>query len=271
MPLKKIHIGLFSLNRHFKRLVLVIMDAAALILALWSAYALRLADLWPEPYLIAGKWLFVTTPILGVLIFIRLGLYRAVLRFLGTQAMWAVFKGVILLSVVLLLLSQFLEIKPFSRSVPINFGLAALLYVGGSRLLLRSYYNWLIQRYVEKAPVLIYGAGGAGVQLSHALHGGAEFMPVGFVDDDRTLWKSSVAGLNVFCPDNLKNVIEQYGVTHILLALPSLSATRKRKILEKLAQYPVHVKTIPAMPELISGEEIGRLRDIKLRIYWVVM
>lgn len=260
---KNLHIRLFSINRNLKRWLMVFIDVIALTLALWSGYALRLTEWWPYEFLLAGKWLFITTPVIGVFVFARLGLYRAVLRFIGPQAIWAVFKGIIIVAIAIALIAYFTNVKPFSRSVPINFALAGLLYVGGSRMLLRFYYNWLIKRYIEKEPVLIYGAGGAGVQLLHALNGGAEFIPVGFVDDEPQLWKSSVAGLEVYSPENLHDVIKEYKVTHLLLALPNLTASRKRIILEKIAHYPVHVKTIPGMPELISGESIGNLRDVK--------
>ena len=257
------HIKLFSLSRNLKKLILVSVDYLALLVALWSGFALRLTEWWPVDFLLASKWLFLFLPFLGIAIFVKLGLYRAVVRFMTAQVVWVIFQGVLILSLSIFAFAYLTEIKPFSRSVPINFGLAAMLYLGGSRMLMRSYYNWLIKRFVEKQPVLIYGAGGAGVQLLHSLNGGAEFIPVGFVDDEPQLWRNSVAGLEVYSPEKLHEVIKHYKVTHLLMALPNLSASRKRIILEKIAHYPVHVKTIPSMPELISGESIGNLRDVK--------
>ncbi len=264
MPLLQIHIILYGINRYFKRLVMVCVDAVALTFALWSAYALRLTELWPQAHLKAALPLFYLVPVVGIIIFVKLGLYRAVLRFLGTQVIWAVFKGVMILSVLIAFVAYSLDITPFSRSVPINFALAALLYVGGSRILLRNYYHWLIKRFVSKEPVLIYGAGGAGVQLFHALNGGAEFVPVGFIDDDNHLWRSSVAGLDVYCPDDLDKVIEEFEVKQILLAMPKLSASDRRNILEKLSEFSIKVRTIPSMPELLEGSSIEKIRDISL-------
>jgi len=90
-----------TMQRLYKRLLMVLADLFALSLALWSGYALRLADWWPERYLQTAWWLFVAVPIVGVYIFMRLGLYRAVVRFMGAQAIWAVVKGVLLLSLFL--------------------------------------------------------------------------------------------------------------------------------------------------------------------------
>lgn len=257
-----IHYRVMTLGRNSKKAIMVSADFVALPLALWSAYALRLADWWPIEYMYDAWWLFLATPLFGLLIFMKLGLYRAVVRFMGAQAILAVVKGVVLLALIMWSAAFFFQLEGFPRSVPVNFALAALVYVGGSRLLVRNYYHWLLQCYVKKDPVLIYGAGGSGVQLATALAGGREYMPVGFLDDDSSLWNSIVGGLRVHNPQQLSELIKQFGVTYVLLALPSISKGERKRILEALSVYPVHVKTIPSMPEIVSGEALDALRDI---------
>ncbi|MFY0678028.1 MAG: polysaccharide biosynthesis protein [Neptuniibacter sp.] len=242
---------------------MVVADMIALPLALWSGYALRLADWWPVSYMQEAWLLFLIVPFAGLMIFMRLGLYRAIVRFMGAQAILAVCKGVVALAVLLWLAAEWLQVSPFPRSVPIIFALAALVYVGGSRLLVRSYYHWLLRNYIEKEPVLIYGAGGAGVQLATALGSGAEYLPTGFLDDNRSLWKSTVNGLPVYDPDTLQNLIDELSVGYVLLALPSISRSQRKTILEKLSKFGVHVKTIPNMPDIISGESVDSLRDVE--------
>lgn len=259
---ESLHYRILTLGRQYKKALMVLADFIALPVALWSAYALRLTEWWPVEYMHHAWWMFLATPVAGLVIFTKLGLYRAVVRFMGAQAIWAVVKGVVMLAVLMLSAAFFFELNKFPRSIPINFALAALVYVGGSRLLVRNYYHWLIGHYINKEPVLIYGAGGAGVQLSMALTGGAEYLPVGFMDDDRSLWKTTVSGLPVHNPDNIATLITELGVTHVLLALPSATQTDRRRILERLSDHAVHVKTIPSMPELVSGTSLETLRDV---------
>lgn len=244
-------------------MIMLLADLIALPLALWSGYALRLAEWWPIEYLQEAWALFLFTPVIGTLIFMKLGLYRAVVRFMGAQAILSVCKGVLALAVLLWAGAILLEVKPFPRSVPINFALAALVYVGGSRFLVRSYYHWLLKFYVEKEPVVIYGAGGSGVQLASALGGGAEYLPIAFVDDDKGLWKSTVNGLPVYSPNDLHCLIDTHSVRQVLLALPSIGRSQRRSVLEKLAEYKVHVKTVPNLPDIISGESVENLRDVE--------
>jgi len=260
----ELHTRLLGMQRGWKKLIMVSADMIAIAVALWSGYALRLSEWWPQTYLESAWALFVITPVLGVALFAKLGLYRAVVRFINTQAVKAVVLGVGALALSLYMFAEFLGISQFPRSVPINFALAAILYVGGSRLAVRSYYHWLIKHFVKKEPVLIYGAGGAGVQLAGLLDGGAEYTPVGFLDDDASLWRSSVAGLPVYNPNTLGEVIENQEVTHLLLAIPGVSGRRRREILEYVAEFPLHVKTMPTIPEIISGDDIDSVRDIEI-------
>ncbi|MGH1440783.1 MAG: polysaccharide biosynthesis protein [Cellvibrionaceae bacterium] len=254
-----------TLNRSYKRLIMVCADLLALPLALLSGYALRLAEFWPDRYLVAGWWLFILVPVVGVYIFMRLGLYRAVVRFMGAQAIWAVVKGVSLLALFLWAAAFVFKVDPFPRSVPINFALAALVYVGGSRLLIRHYYHWLLKHYVNKEAVLIYGAGGAGIQLATALSDGREYHPVGFVDDDQSLWGSTIKNLPVYAPHAFAEVIQLSSVKHVLLAVPHATNRERRLMLENLEGLSVHVQTIPSMPELLSGQaSIEQLREVQI-------
>lgn len=261
---RRFHVKLMNLQRSKKRLLMLAADLVALPLALWSAYALRFAEFWPEEYLYPAGWLFVLLPLVGILIFIKLGLYRAVVRYMGAQAIWTVAFGVMILSLLLWASAFVLQITPFPRSIPINFALVAMIYVGGSRLFMRSYYHWLLNHFLTKDAVLIYGAGGSGVQLSRALAGSEELSCVGFLDDDKTLWGSSVAGLTVYDPASIPELIEDRRITSVLLAMPSATPKARKRILDRLADYPVHVRTVPAMHEIVSGESVANLREIEI-------
>lgn len=256
---------IISVRRAYKRLIMVCADLIALPLALWSSYALRLSEWWPERFLFSSWWLFLILPIVGVYVFMRLGLYRAVVRFMGTQAIWAVVKGVMLLAFFLWSMAFLFQITSFPRSIPVIFALVALVYVGGSRLLVRHYYHWALKNYINKDAVLIYGAGGAGIQLATALSDGKEFYPVGFIDDDRALWGSTIKSLPVHGSHQIAGVISSSEVKHVLLAVPHSTNKQRKKILEKLDGLNVHVQTIPSMPELLSGQaSIEQLREVQI-------
>lgn len=261
----RLHLKIATLDRSHKRLVMILADLLALPLALWSGFALRFAEWWPQPYMSNFWWLFIITPLVGVFVFARLGLYRAVVRFMGVQALWAVVKGAALLALLMWAGVFFFGIVGFPRSVPVNFALVTLIYVGGTRLLVRAYYQWLIKHYADKEPVLIYGAGGAGVQLAVALNNGREFYPRAFIDDDYKLWGSVVQGLKVYPPHDAVGVLQRHGIARVLLAIPNANKQQRKKVLDLFVDQPVHVQTVPSMPEIVSGEaSVDQLREVEL-------
>ena len=84
--------NLHLLSRSSKRLIMLVADMVMLPVALWTAFALRLGELQPD---VAGYWwIFLAAPIFSIPIFIHIGLYRAVVRFMGMTAAFAIFKAV---------------------------------------------------------------------------------------------------------------------------------------------------------------------------------
>ncbi len=254
-----------SISRTNKKILFVTLDLIMLPLALWSSIALRFGELWPVERMVPFWWMFVVVPLVGVSVFTRLGLYRAVVRFMGFQAMIAILKGVLFLSLVLYALAALSEVEGFPRSVPINFAIIAGLYISATRFLVRSYYHQYIQSASGKEPVLIYGAGDAGTQLLSSIINTRQFDPVGFVDDDALLQGHEIQGLPVYSPTTMKSLVEKRRIRRVLLAVPSASRSRRREILDVLKPHPVHVQTIPSFSELLSGSaSFGQLKDIEV-------
>lgn len=81
--LTKLSSPLFKLTRWQKRGVMLCFDALLLAFAVWAAFALRCSS-W-QPPLGDGERLLFIAPIITIPIFIRLGLYRAVVRYISAQ------------------------------------------------------------------------------------------------------------------------------------------------------------------------------------------
>jgi len=130
---------------------------------------------------------------------------------------------------------------------------------------LRELYNRVLQAGVSRKPVLIYGAGRAGTQLAASLGAAPEYEVVGFLDDDRTLWKRVVVGRVVHAPTSIDALISRFGVSDVLLAVPSAPEKRRKEIIRFLADRRLRVRTIPSLGELVGGSaDVARLRDISI-------
>jgi len=237
----------------------VLIDAVFILTSFWAAMFIRLDSL--SSVYNADNWLLVSLVIpVSVFIFVKLGLYRAVLRYVGINALGAVVGGITASCFTLIGLSFFLSI-PIPRTVPIIFVSFSILLVGGSRIIVRALVSKVSAS--KRRPVIIYGAGSAGRQLATALRHGPEYRVVAFVDDDRTKQGSQIEGHLVHAVDDLESIIRHENVEKVLLALPSTSRARRNRILQKLEVYSVKVQTIPGMADVVAGAvNVDQVKDV---------
>ncbi|WP_165664759.1 polysaccharide biosynthesis protein [Metapseudomonas otitidis] len=265
---------LLGLSRRRKRLLQVAVDVALLWVALWLSFAIRLGvDDTVNPFG-SHLWLFIAAPLIAIPIFTRMGLYRAVMRYFGNDALITILKAVTLSSAGWALFAYWVR-EPdvlVPRSLVFIYWWMSLMLVGSLRLLLRQFFmgDW----YAVKAQmrqggqlpkVAIYGAGAAGNQLLAALRMGRSIRPVAFIDDDESISGRVIAGLKVYKPRDIEQMINEAEVEEVLLALPSVSRSRRREILHSLESYPLHVRSIPGFMDLASGRvKVNDLQSVDI-------
>ncbi len=252
-----------SQSRRNKQLIAVATDLLLLWFAFWSALALRF-ETW-TPNIAAYQTQMLAAPLLAIPIFIRLGLYRAVIRFMEDRVVFVVAGGVTL-SVLLLAAGLALTHTPgVSRGVLAIYWLLAILYVGATRFLARSYFLRAERGQDSRVRIAIYGAGRAGTQLAYALRAGREYLPVAFFDDSPALQKTEVAGMRVYSPDELTAVLAAKEIDELLLAIPSASRSRRAEIIDRLEGFHCKVKLVPGMADVVSGNvAVDAIREVEI-------
>lgn len=255
---------LLYLPRYQKRIVSVAADSLFLPFAFWLALSLRLDTLY-VPVLPKDMSVILAasaTVIVSIFAFVRLGLYRAVIRYMSNHAMIAVLSGVAISAMVLSALG-FLFQASIPRSVPVIYACLALIMVGGSRMLARSMVHRKIMQPKER--VVIYGAGKSGLQLSSILFHGKHLQPIAFVDDDVSKQGSILNGLTVYSPDRIEHIRNKFGAERILLALGHAPRSKRAKVIQYLEQFPLMVQTIPQINDIVSGKaKIEEIRDVDI-------
>ncbi len=243
-----------SLPRPAKILAVMMVDAVLALIATWLAFSLRLDTL----HFPVGdeRCVYALAPALAIPIFVRMGLYRAIFRYSGAAAMVATMQAVILYGALLFVLLLWLRLPNVPRSTGLLQPLLFLLMVASSRAVARF---WLADTGFVKgaAPtgrLLIYGTDGPGVQTAEAIMRTKQFKLVGFVDEDPVKVGRSVNGVPVVGPGQIPELVRDQSVTDILLALPNATRTERNAILASLRKLPVHVRTVPGVAELASGQ-----------------
>ncbi len=254
----------FPLSRSVKQLMMMLADAVMLPAALWLSFVLVNSGYLvsnPEQFLIY----FVLATASSIVIFYKMGLYSTVLLYMGLHSAMVILQCVSLSTLVLAALVYTTASAEFPGAVLPIFWMLSLLMVGGSRFTAKIVLHNLIQNFRPKEPVIIYGAGSSGMQLAAALLNGNQYLPVAFVDDNRLLIGNTANGIRVCGPSSLYELIENYSVRQIFLAIPSATHAERKHILNCLEHYPVHVRTVPDLFDMLSGKVgVDEVRDIDI-------
>lgn len=251
---QKITEPLLNMPRAAKRLLAVGLDITLAVFTVWAALCLRLEE-WvrfePQHLWYIGVSVGLATPI-----FTKFGLYHAIFRYSGWNALLMVSKANLLYGFLYALVFTVVSVPELLRSMGIIQPVLFFIAVATSRVMV-GYWFGDDRRFATRNSllpgVLIYGAGETGRQLLAALDRGRDFRVLGFLDDSRTLQGNRIDGRVVYNPANLNKLISRLEATDIWLAMPSIGRQRRNEILNDLGRHNVHVRTVPTLSDLLSG------------------
>jgi len=248
-----------DLPRRQKQTVAAAADLFFVPLTFFVALALHFNDI-QLPEMRQYFWLIVASPIISIPVYARIGLYRAIIRYIDHQIVMTVAKGAAISVVMLALMALFSLGNAFSATPFVIFAGNLVLYLLASRFLARGFFLG-DRRAPDRVNVIVYGAGDAGVQLANALLPGKEYLPVAFVDDNRQLQKATISGIKVYSSERIADLIEKYSVGTVLLAMPSLSRGEQKQIIDRLTPLKVKIKVTPPVKNLVKG--MSRVDDVR--------
>ena len=238
----------FLVDLSYKRRIFeVLLDVFLIVLAYWSAYAIKF-----EPFSDSPAWkLFLRT--LPVLVVVRLaaflffGVYRGIWRYTGMDDLVVFAKAVAggSLASMLIILFKF-RFQGFSRVVFVIDALVMLMLLAGSRVAFRFFRRVLPATNSGKGRrVLIYGAGDAGELLLRELLNNSElsYAPVGFMDDDPKKRGKVIHGLRVFGGNGLLGKIaSEHQIEQLLISTPRISEERLAEIARECEANNIELK-----------------------------
>ena len=245
-----------SLSRVVKRLIMMFVDVLLIVTILTLSFSMRLGEwFWPQGDLV---YLLFFAPLVAIPIFIKFGLYRAIVRYIGFKALWVIVQAVSLYALVWGVIVLLSGAQGVPRSVILINWILGMLLIGGSRIIGRWWFSdkksYSVNAFDKRKNVLVYGAGSAGIQLATALTYSQELNPIAFIDDEPTLSNHQIMGLKVYSSNNLGELVASMKIEEVLLAIPSVSRNRRNEIINNLEPYPVLVRTVPGVSELAQGK-----------------
>ena len=248
----------------------------AIDLALWTvatplAFLLRLETSVPEFLGGVGVLLAVGVPLKAAAIW-GLGLPRRSWHRMALYDLFYLGIGVGAVSLVLALVAVLPIEVTIPRSVPFIEAMVALLLMSSARVAARVFYErrgiGRARRTKTERRVLIVGAGEAGTLVAREMrrHASTGRQPVGFLDDDPVKRRQRFGGLPVLGRiEDMAEVVDEFDVDEVLIAIPSASGRLIRTIVERAAAARVTHRTIPGMFELVNGTvSLAQTRNINI-------
>lgn len=255
-----------SLPRLAKRVIALSVDVNLCVLTVVLAFYLRLGEF----VALSGPafWAVVIAVAIALPIFVISGFYRVIFRYSGFPAMFAVTRAIAVYGLLYFSAITAVGFAGIPRTVGLIQPLLLFFAIGGSRVLARYWLGSLYQgqlRVASTPRALVYGAGSAGRQLVSALENSFEMRVAGFLDDDYRLHGHILNGQPIFSPDDLGELIESKGITHVLMAIPSATRSRRNAILKKMSNHHVVIRTLPSVTDLAEGRvTVSDLRDLSI-------
>jgi FlaA1/EpsC-like NDP-sugar epimerase len=248
-----------ELPRRQKQAIAALADFFFVPLTFIVALVLHFNSLEPGEFS-KYAWLILAAPVVSIPIYARIGLYRAIIRYIDHQIVITAVKGAAISVALLTVLAAVSLGGAFSPTPFLIFAANLILYLLASRFMARGFFLG-DRRAHQRVNVVIYGAGDAGVQLANALLPGKEHLPVAFVDDNPQLHKVTIGGIKVYPSDRIADLVQKYEVGAVLLAMPSLPHTQQKKIIARLTPLKVKIKVTPPVKDLVRG--MSRVDDVR--------
>jgi len=257
---------LVGLSQRTKFALVLLVDALLCVISTVIGFSLRMGE-W-DLFSPAIGTVALVALVLWLPLFIVRGIYRSVVRYMGTRTMVGIVTSCMVMAVALGFIFTLNSVPGVPRTIaviqPMVFG--GLLIV--SRLVARYVLFDLLNQRNAVGPrqrVLIYGAGSAGRQLAVSLRHEPKMTLVGYIDDDPKLAGKQLDGVKIYDGAEVADRIERLNVGSVLLAVPRVARHQRESIVRKFEDVRVRVLTLPAMGDLLDGSvSVGDLREIEV-------
>lgn len=246
--------SLLSLDRRSKRILALASDCILCVVSVLISFSIRI-----------GEWFLFTPPVNSVIIAALIvwipvsnttGVYRTIFRFAGSGTMITIARSTLFYSLPFTLIFMIYTLPGVPRTIGILQPIIFFMLLATCRICVRYFLTDIMRTRGfsgELRKIIIYGAGSSGRQLASSLKQEPGFQIVAFVDDDRRLDGNRLDSVKISYTGKIEKIIERYGVTDIILAMPRNSKYKNREIVENLQRFSVRVKTVPAIGDLVNG------------------
>ncbi len=258
---------------------LLALDLIAMALGGYAALSFRYDEILPPNEFLPFAPFIAVVLAMVVAMGIRLDLYSRDWRFASVNDLIRIVVAVslgIVVSAVVVYVSAYLDGMDWAARLPRSFWPIELLIgiaaVGGLRFGIRATAEWASHpgrtAHVDLRATLLYGAGRTGALIARSAQRqpSSGVVPIGFLDDDPSMYGSIVAGLRVLGGlDSLGRIVEETGARTVIITMPGASGRAIRRVVEAGMALGLEVRTVPSMNDVLDGSiDAFRARTVRV-------
>ncbi len=255
------------LKKFYTRKRLIILDLLLLNICLILSFYLRFESGWLNYF----DYIYLPAiTLIGAAVFYFSQLYNRVWKYASIGELVSLLKSAVAINLFFMTFAFFWQVS-LPRSIPLINFLVLVFVLGGLRFTLRLVKDYYQQHQASSAPstyVLLVGAGDAAEMIIREVRKHPELNKaiVGLVDDDPAKRNLEIHGNRVLGNrHDIPELIEEFGVTEVIIAIPSAPGSEIKEIYELSNQPGVSVKTVPGVYEIINGNvSLNQLREVKV-------
>ena len=239
---------IIRLPRRVKQIIVIGNDIIIIIFSFFITFFISSIDLNQLFQKEIVQYFFMSSLVLLFILKV-LKLYDTITRYLALYNFLIIFKGICVFTLICIIYLTFY----YNSFVTITFPIIQSFFLFSLIIFSRNLAsNFLLVKNNEKKVkkrALIYGAGEAGIHLSQVLEKSNQFQIIGFLDDNVNLHNRHINNLKILNPDNFSIYQTYFGITEIILAIPSLKKSRKIEIIDLLSSHKFNVYSLPDISE----------------------
>ncbi len=252
--------------------IIILLHALFAVAALYLSFLLRFDfTLGPTFY---PKQFYMSLPVnvsVFLVVAVFFNLYQGIWRYVSVDDLKDIVQASALSALIFMSIIIFSGMfSGYPRSIyAMNF-LFMILFNGGTRFAIRIFRESFIPQSEITKNILIVGAGTAGNEMVKTLKSAKrkEYIPVGFIDRDKSLAGKRIQGLKVFGDlGSMRTVIKKHRVNEVFIAIPEATNKLVKEIMEdaKLPDWDLKFKIVPSMVDIMSGRlKVNQIRDVQI-------
>ena len=155
-----------------------------------------------------------------------------------------------------------------SLAVIIIHFLLTVVFLTGSRFLIKLFYHNAVKKRSAFKRVVIFGAGYSGMMAKNSMESdtASNYKVSAFLDDDPQKAGKFLHGIPVFLPEaGFRDFLHKFPDTELIIAIPNLTPARKSQIIEHCLNVGIKVKSVPPIGNWINGElSVQQIRNVSI-------